>query len=58
MKYGGHCENVCLKIGHYHMKYHMLSIDMGCCDIVHGIEWLRTLGPITMDFKESSMHFQ
>jgi hypothetical protein len=57
MKCGGRCENVCLQIGQYHMKYHMFSIDMGGCDIVLGAEWLRTLGPILMDFKELTMQF-
>jgi len=58
MKCGGWCENVRLQIGHYHLKSHMVSIDMGCCDIVLGFEWLRTLGPILMDFKELTMQFQ
>jgi hypothetical protein len=57
MKCGGHCENVCLQIGQYNMKSHMFSIDMGGCDIVLGVEWLRTLGPILMDFKELTMQF-
>jgi hypothetical protein len=34
MKCGGHCENVRLQIGDYHLKSHMLAIDMGGCDIV------------------------
>jgi hypothetical protein len=57
MKCGGRCENVCLQIGQYHMKSHMFSIDMVGCDIVMGGEWLRTLGPILMDFKELIMQF-
>jgi hypothetical protein len=57
MKCGGHCENVHLQIGDYHLKSHMFSIDMGGCDIVLGAEWLRTLGPILMDFKELTMQF-
>jgi hypothetical protein len=36
MKCGGHCENVHLQIGDYHMKSHMFSIDMGSCEIVLG----------------------
>jgi hypothetical protein len=36
----------------------MFSIDMGGCDIVLGVEWLRTLGPILMDFKDLTMQFQ
>ena len=50
MKCDGRCENVKLKMGDYHPKTHMFSIEMGGCDIVLGAEWLRTLGPITMDF--------
>jgi hypothetical protein len=57
MKCGGHCENVRLQIGQYHMKSHMFAIDMGGCDIVLGAKWLRTLGPILMDFKELTMQF-
>jgi hypothetical protein len=36
----------------------MFDIDMGGCDIFLGVEWLRTLGPILMDFKELTMQFQ
>jgi hypothetical protein len=35
----------------------MFSIDMGGCDIVLDSEWLRTMGPIHMDFKELTMQF-
>jgi hypothetical protein len=55
MKCGGRCENVCLQIGDYHLKSHMFAINMGGCDIVLGADWLRTLGPILMDFKELTM---
>jgi hypothetical protein len=37
MKCGGCFENVPLKIGQYHLKSHMFSIDMGDCDIVLGV---------------------
>jgi hypothetical protein len=57
MKCGGRCENVCLQIGDYHLKSHMFAIDMGGCDIVLGADWLRTLGPILMDFKDLTMQF-
>jgi hypothetical protein len=57
MKCGGHCENVHLQIGDYHVKSHMFAIDMGGCDIVLGANWLRTLGPILMDFKDLTMQF-
>jgi hypothetical protein len=58
MKCGGRYENVCLQIGQYNLKSHMFSIDMGGCDIVLGVEWLWTLDPILMDFKELTMQFQ
>jgi len=57
MKCGGHCENVKLQMGDYRLKTHMFSIAMGGCDIVLGVEWLRTLGPITMDFQELYISF-
>jgi hypothetical protein len=55
MKCGGNFENVCLQIGDYHLKSHMFVIDMGGCDIMLGADWLRTLGPILMDFKDLTM---
>lgn len=54
---GVHCENVGLQLGYYHLKTHMFSIDMGGCDIVLGVEWLYTLGPVTMDFNELYITF-
>jgi hypothetical protein len=57
MKCGGRCENVHLQIGDYHLKSHMFPIGMGGFDIVLGVEWIRTLGPILMDFKELTMQF-
>jgi len=55
MKCGRRCENVRLQIGDYHLKSHIFVINMGGCDIVLGAKWLRTLGPIFMDFKELTM---
>jgi hypothetical protein len=57
MKCGGRCKNVRLQIGDYNLKSHMFAIDMGVCDIVLGAEWLRTLGPILMDFQNLTMQF-
>ena len=57
MKCGGRCENVRLQIGQYHLKSHMLSIDMVGCEIFLDVEWLRTLGSILMDFKDLTMQF-
>jgi hypothetical protein len=57
MKCGGRCENVKLQMGDYHLKNHMFSISMGGCDIVLSVEWLLTLGPITMDYQYLYMIF-
>jgi hypothetical protein len=58
MKCGGSFENFHLQIYQYHLKSHISVIDMGGCEIVIGVESLRTLGPILMDFKELTMQFQ
>jgi len=52
MKCGGGHENVRFQLGDYQLKTHMLTIYMGGCDMVLGIEWIQILEPITMDFKE------
>jgi len=57
MKYGCPYENVKLQIVEYHLTTHMFSIEMGGCDIVLEVEWLCTLGPVTMNFKELYMSF-
>ena len=57
MKCGGHCENVKLQMGDYHLNTLMFAIDMSGCDIVLGVEWIHTLGPITMEFQELYMIF-
>jgi hypothetical protein len=35
----------------------MFAIEMGGCGIVLGAKWLRTLGPILMDFQKLTMQF-
>lgn len=50
-------ENVKLQIGEYNLKTHIFIIDIGGCDIVLEVDWLWTLGPVTMDFHELYMSF-
>ena len=57
MKCGGRCENAKVKMGDYHLKTHMFSIYIGGCDIVLGVGWICTMGPITMDYRELYMRF-
>jgi len=58
MKCGGQCENLELRMGEYSLRKHMFSIEIGKCDIILGVGWRRTLGPITMDIVELYMSFQ
>jgi hypothetical protein len=58
MKCGGHCENLRLQMGYFSLKMHMFSIEMSGCDIVLGVECLRTLGSITIYFFELYMSFE
>jgi hypothetical protein len=51
-KCGGWCENVKLQMGEYSLNTHMFAIEMGNCDIILGVECLRTSGPMTMHFLE------
>jgi hypothetical protein len=57
MKCGGKCENVKIQNRYYFLKSNMFYIEMEGCDIVLGVEWLQTLGLVTMDFKELYMSF-
>ena len=57
MKCGSCCEIVKLQMRDYYLKTRMFSIDMGCCDIELVPEWLKTMGLVTMDFKELYMSF-
>jgi hypothetical protein len=58
MKCGEHCEIVHLQICQYHLKSHMFSINIGSCEIMLSDEWLCTLDPIFMYFKDLTMQFQ
>eukprot|EP00253_Pinus_taeda_P029117 PITA_29117 len=58
MKCECRCENVKLQMGDYQLKTHMFAIHIGGCNIVLGVEWLLTLGPIIMDFQELYMSFK
>jgi hypothetical protein len=57
MKCGGRCENFRLHMGYYQFKNHLFEIDMGGCDIIFGVEWLRSFGIVTIDLKEIYMSF-
>ncbi|KAI5328451.1 hypothetical protein L3X38_027848 [Prunus dulcis] len=47
----GYCDAVPLAIGTYVYTSDMFALPLGGCDIVLGVQWLRTLGPILWDFE-------
>ena len=57
MKHGGHYENLKLQLNDYNIKTHMLSIDMGNCDIVLEEKWIHIVAPVNMEFKELCLIF-
>ena len=48
----GKCYNVCISIGDYNLHSDMFALPLGRCDVVLGVKWLHTLGPILWDFVE------
>jgi len=50
-------KNVKLQMGDCSPNTHMFSIEIGGCDIVLGVEWIKVIGSITMDFLELYMSF-
>ena len=54
----GMCHNVKLSMGHYTLKSDMYTLPLGECDIVLGVQWLRTLGTMQWNFVELWMTFQ
>lgn len=61
--YGNHivCKHVCKKFGWVmngkEFKTEVMLISLGNCDMVLGIQWLSTLGPVYWDFKKLKMEF-
>ncbi|BBH02927.1 transposable element gene [Prunus dulcis] len=53
----GCCAAVPLTIGTYVYTSNMFALPLGGCDIVLGVQWLRTLGPILWDFERLTMKF-
>ncbi|CAL8175631.1 unnamed protein product [Prunus armeniaca] len=53
----GCCAAVHLAIGTYVYTSDMFALPLGGCDIVLGVQWLRTLGPILWDFERLTTKF-
>ena len=54
----GKVSNLSWKFQNYEFKADFMVIPLGGHDIVLGVEWLSTLGPVTWDFKELEMSFK
>nr|CCI55326.1 PH01B001I13.22 [Phyllostachys edulis] len=52
---GGVCYTTPISIDHEHFVLDLLTIPLGGFDIVLGVQWLRSLGPITWDFSNLTM---
>ena len=51
------CKNVQWEIDGIHQQTDCLVLPLKGCDMVLGIQWLRTIGPILWDFSTLSMQF-
>jgi hypothetical protein len=53
----GKCTDVCLKLQGNTFCSEFFVLTLGGCDVVLGVQWLRTLGPIVWDFLQLTMSF-
>lgn len=51
------CKNFSWGMDSREFKTEVMLISLGSCDMVLGIQWLSTLGPIYRDFKQLKMEF-
>jgi hypothetical protein len=57
INYSGKCNKINLTMGEYVMNIPMISIPMGCVDVVLGIQLLQSLGTMAFNFQELFMKF-
>ena len=53
----GKCTDVCLKLQGNTFRSKFFVLTLGGYDVVLGVQWLRTLGPIVWDFLQLTMSF-
>ncbi|CAM8908644.1 unnamed protein product [Rhodiola kirilowii] len=51
------CSNFSWKLQGYAFSTDIRTLPLDCCDIVLGVQWLTTLGPIWWDFSNLRMEF-
>lgn len=54
---GYRCSNFEWKVQGYHLTTEVRTLPLDCCDLVLGVQWLSTLGPILWDFLNPRMEF-
>ena len=56
------CEGMCLAlplvIQGYHIKADFYILPVSACQVVLGVQWLETLGPIETDYRQLTMSFK
>ena len=53
----GKCHNINLSMGEYLLNIPMISIPMGCADVVLSVQWLQSLGTMAFNFQKNFMKF-
>ena len=54
----GKCHNIKLSMGEYNLESPMYAFPIGGVDVVMGIQWLRTLGTVSTNYKQLFMRFE
>lgn len=52
------CNSFAWKMQGYEFKAEIRTLPLGCSDLVLGVQWLSTLGPILWDFLNLRMEFK
>lgn len=54
----GKCEGVLLQLQGLCIREDFLPLTLGTSDVILGVQWLETLGPVTTNWKTQHMKFQ
>ena len=54
----GQCRSLILTIQGYSVTADYYILPVAACQLVLGVQWLETLGPIEMDYKQLTMNFK
>ena len=58
MLYSSICKNFRWKMQEMHCKADVFVMELEACDMVHGVQWLATLGDIVCNYKNMWMSFE